>query len=487
MAASHSGNPGWFGHPGSTVFYPLEVLYLLRARIAHGPQPPESRALLADFDADPSAFFLLGRLLTSVFALLGICFTYRLGRRAFGDAGGLLAAWLLALSTLSVSHATIVRTDSASLLVTGMALDAFFMLLEAPSARRHVWAGASVGLAVATKYSLVVLLPVLVLAALLAGPGGDGRGHRRAVRLGVAILVAAAAFLLATPYWLPELSTVRGNLVHELRNVHLGADNLRFAGNLWWYLSDAIPSACSWPQVLFVVVGAAWPSLRHARHRVCLLTFAALLLTELACSPLHWERWIIPLLPVCAVLAACGLLLVAGLARGTGQRALLLAALVAVASVQPARGLGAFLRQQRGPSTRVQAREWVLAHVPRGSHLAQEWYTAPLDRQDFYGYAIDRYGEVPDTGLVVWQRQWLASSLTVADLSQQGIEYVVVSSAVYGRYLAEPARYPAEVAFYRTLFADAELLREFWPSPSAGGPLIRVYRLGKRERAARRN
>jgi len=137
------------------------------------------------------------------------------------------------------------------------------------------------------------------------------------------------------------------------------------------------------------------------------------------------------------------------------------------------------VRLQHEASTRVQARAWILANVPRGSHVAQEWYTAPIDRRDVLGYGIERFGTAPDTGLVVWQRKWLAQGLTVSEMSRWA-DYAVVSSGVCGRYFAESARYPAEGGFYRTLFAEGELLQECRPSPTRGGPSILVYRLHRR-------
>jgi len=54
-----------------------------------------------------------------------------------------------------------------------------------------------------------------------------------------------------------------------------------------------------------------------------------------------------------------------------------------------------------------------------------------------------------------------------------------VSTGMYGRYLAEPARYPAEVAFYSRLFREGQLLQAFAPSATSRGPMIRIYRIAR--------
>src|SRR5438552_4067159 len=47
MADRGDLNPGWFGHPGSTVLYPLAAIY----RLGYGAD------VAADFAANPTPFF----------------------------------------------------------------------------------------------------------------------------------------------------------------------------------------------------------------------------------------------------------------------------------------------------------------------------------------------------------------------------------------------------------------------------------------------
>ena len=54
---------------------------------------------------------------------------------------------------------------------------------------------------------------------------------------------------------------------------------------------------------------------------------------------------------------------------------------------------------------------------------------------------------------------------------------LIVSTGMYGRYLAEPARYAAEVAFYARLFREGQLLQTFAPSATSRGPFISIYRI----------
>jgi hypothetical protein len=71
----------------------------------------------------------------------------------------------------------------------------------------------------------------------------------------------------------------------------------------------------------------------------------------------------------------------------------------------------------------------------------------------------------------------MAAGGNLSDYYREGYRYLVVSSRMYNRYFEEPERYPKEVNFYQTLFEQGELLHQFAPTRTIGGPVIRIYRL----------
>ncbi len=58
IAASGYLNPGWFGNPGSTIIYPLAVLYRMWHTVAHsGVGSDRDFSLEAAFEASSSEFY----------------------------------------------------------------------------------------------------------------------------------------------------------------------------------------------------------------------------------------------------------------------------------------------------------------------------------------------------------------------------------------------------------------------------------------------
>jgi len=484
IASTGNLNPRWFGHPGSTVFYPLAGLYHLWQGSSHGGSwLHPNRQMAETFRASPSEFFVIGRLLMVAFVVLGLPLVHRVGERTLGDGAGLIAAWLTAISPVLVVHAQLVRTDTASLLFSMIALLACLRLLDDPTPSRQVLAGAAVGLAVATKYSLVALLPVLLVADALA-LRWEPRRTRRWLGIVLGLLAVPATFTLATPYFLIELPRALADIRFQASHSHLGADALSPGRNLWWYLTQAFPAGLGWPATLAAGVGLVLLALRRSPPELLLLTFVCAVMLELTFHQQHWDRWIIPILPVLALTAGsavCGG--VTRLRLGPRAARALAVAAVLVLSLAPASAMIRLGLRHTNPSTRLVARDWIVAHVPSGSRIAAEWYSAPLVPDDFYGYSLNRYAPVTiDSGkrFLVLERHALADDRTLDDYRREGFEYLVASNAMYDRYLAEPGRYAAETDFYRTLFREGQLLEQFWPSRVRGGPIIRIYRLTAR-------
>jgi hypothetical protein len=469
IAASGNLNPGWFGNPGSTVIYPLAGMYHIWYALTHGgmltqPNPD----LLTTFWATPAEFYMLGRFLTIAYSVLSVPLTYRIGQQVFGKHIGLIGAWFLALSLLPVSYAQVVRTDSAATFFTVLSLWLCLRLYECPTIKNQIWAGGAIGLSIASRYFCVALIPVLIGTNLLIAWRHFSKASRKFNWAGIAVGLVAlvVTFALSTPYFFLDFATARANLSTEARSTHLGADGLSPWENAIWYLSEAIPLSMTWPLAILAALGAILIVWKHRPRQVLLFWFSAIFLTGISLSPLHWHRWIIQILPLLALFAAYAVdtiftFLSTRVCLSQSAQTILQASIVLLVSVWPAFQLTVHDIRAASPSTRVLARDWVIRNLPSGSQIAQEWYTVPLAGTDF----------------VILQLVSLTERPSLDAYRADGYPYLVASSSMYDRFLAEPDRYPSEIAFYQTLFAEGELLRQFEPSLVRGGPVILIYKI----------
>lgn len=205
IASSGDWNPRWFGNPGSTVIYPLAILFRVWFAVTHRgmffhPDP----SLQVVFEANPSEFYLLGRLLTILYAVITVPLVYKLGGSVFGRYVGLMGAWLSVFSPLAVAHARMVRTDSAAAFYGVLGLWFCMKLFERPNVVRQAMAGLAIGLAVATRYFMVTLAAVLLAVdGLLAWRHRPFTSSRVYLLLSIFVGFAAIGlgFMLSTPYF----------------------------------------------------------------------------------------------------------------------------------------------------------------------------------------------------------------------------------------------------------------------------------------------
>jgi 4-amino-4-deoxy-L-arabinose transferase-like glycosyltransferase len=404
MVATGDANPHWFGHPGSTVIYPLAAIYRVWNAVAyHGPLFAADPNVRAAFGSDFGDFYLLGRLLSVAYGVLSLPLVYAIGRRVFNMRVALVGTVLTTLCPLAVAHAQMLRTDSAGTFFTMLSLWLCLKVLDEPTLRNRVLAGAAIGLAIATRYFMVTLVLVLLAVEISAWkrPTADARKRSR-VEIAVSPLAIAAAFAISTPYFFLDLPTALRDLLAQNQAAHLGADGLSPAGNFLWYLTTAIPSSLTWPQAALAAIGFILSIRARQTLQWLLAAFIIVYIAAVSLSNLHWARWIIQILPVCALFAAKTLDEIAGR---------LSARLQASAMVQPATILSLTalvvawplydmivtdIRDSR-PSTRILARQWILQHLPAGTRIAQEWYAAPLAGT---GFVVSEYFSLSEKGKI---------------------------------------------------------------------------------------
>ncbi|MBI4318131.1 MAG: glycosyltransferase family 39 protein [Chloroflexi bacterium] len=472
IASSGNLNPGWFGHPGSTITYPLAGVYHVWNAVAHrGTLFRLDPNLQVNFDANPSEFYLLGRLLTSLYSALSVPFVYLVGRRVFGRRVALAGSFLSVFVPIVALYAQYVRTDTAATFFGMVSVWLCLRTYDRPTMANNVMAGFVIGLSISTRYFMVALVPLLIAAnaAHLWQRSPSFRGVIARLRGATAgSLVAVLGFGLSTPYFFLDFPAALKSLSEEAESAHLGMDGLSTLGNIAWYLREAIPQNMTWPEAILAAVGAGLIVWRRQTAQLLLLWFVLVVLFGTSLSALHGHRWMFQIIPVLALFVADTLSLIVRFISARLQmslvagRALFLLAVLLVA-VWPLSQVVLYHVTQMNP-TRVQAREWIVQNLPAKSRILQEWYAAALGGTDFD----------------VTERAVLAAGPTLDDYYREGYRYLVASNYMYSRVLLEPERYRAQAAFYDALFNEERLLKRFDPAFDLGGPIIEIYELRER-------
>lgn len=456
---THDFNPRGFGNPASTTHYPLGFLYKVWfAIVEQGSFFSAEPRLATAFETNRTPFYLIGRLLSTTYNLASIGLTFIFGRMLFNSRIGLAAAALFASYQLVIDHAPMVRSDTAG---TFFGLLALIMLLR--FYRRPGWSqltlfAGSVGLAAGSRYFMVMLIPSFVLLTLLL----KAPWRKRIGFIIAGGLLMLVAFFATSPYVFLDFDTFVADVLLEARDTNVGFDGLGPLGNLRWYLVDAMPRTLGWAQVLLVWLGAALLLARKEWEQRGVLLFAAMFMAALCSSALHWERWLIQILPLFALCVAYSAEHIATrLAKPLNlHRSVVFGLVIALVSIVPVFNTGRWIVERQKMDTRIVARFWIEEHISAEAKLSQDQYAAPLDGLPYDVDQLFYLAERPYESYVEGET-----------------DYFVASSYMYNRFWAEPDRYQSEIAFYERLDSDTELVHVIENSAELRGPTIKIYRV----------
>jgi Dolichyl-phosphate-mannose-protein mannosyltransferase len=133
-------------------------------------------------------------------ALGVLIFVY--ARQLFGGRAALFAVLFFSLEPTVLAHGRIVQTDLPAALAYLLFFFSLRSFLRAPDLRRAFGLGGALGLALLTKFSLLILLPVFLIASIAMLWSTWQRGAQPA-RLGLRIAIALVVmlFLVNTAYY----------------------------------------------------------------------------------------------------------------------------------------------------------------------------------------------------------------------------------------------------------------------------------------------
>jgi len=406
IAHGHGLDPHWYDYPSLLMY----VLAPLQALYGH-----------ASFGAARGVAVAIG--------LGGVAAAWWLGRCAYGRGAGLVGAATVAVATTHVAYSREAVTD------VPMTLAVTFSLALMLSGRLE-WAGLAVGLSAAFKYPGAVALVPLVVA-------GWGR-WRALARAGV---FAACTFALATPFV----------LVHADRAWDATSRVNRLARAGWLGFEHDPPTPVAYLDRLWAAVGPVlalgllglWIALwRRSRTDLVLVSFALAYWLTLMPQRAHFDRYILPLVPMLGVLAAR--------ARPAAPLAFALLVVPLVWSIGDARRL-------THTDTRAAAVSLVERAVPAAASVAADPSTPPLARQ-VLELALPGPGRPTDR------------NRNLPRLRSLGVRYVLITGSVTDRVLRARSHYPVESSFYDALALLTPVV-DVEPGHGLTGPWVRLYEI----------
>jgi 4-amino-4-deoxy-L-arabinose transferase-like glycosyltransferase len=274
-----------------------------------------------------------GRLLSQAASLLSVLLVWALAWQIYGRRTATLSLPLAALSPFAISFAPTLYTDptlTAWLLLALVAASLCFGrgqgLRIASALLAGLGTGLALGMAFDTKQNALLFIPLVVGALLIAQGGGSPPG-RRFLAVALSLLAAAAAFYFVwfkvwqwdgwrvLPAEIPSFWEQAWRTYGGLRLASPGEWPQRAAAwaEVWRWLGGGWPGSLALVGLAGAAAGASLGAVRRreAGQAQCfdlLIFFFALayVLAHVVFTFQPWDRYLLPMAPLLALLAARG-------------------------------------------------------------------------------------------------------------------------------------------------------------------------------------
>ena len=421
-------------------------------------------------DTNPWPYLLSARIISAVLGALTIPIVYLLARRFRDRTLGIVAATLMTVLFFHVRDSHFGVPDT---LTTLFAAATVWLSVRAFQTQRSLdlfGAGLFAGLATGAKYTTIIVAIAVIVAALLTGT----TWRQRLKRLLVAALGMLAGFIIGYPNLLLNPAIFIKDISFLFARVGEGFEGWRIVpDNSAIFYLDTLVWSTSLVAVILTVVGLIAALMRHRAEDLILISFPLAYFVVMSLSQGHFGRYMLPILPMLAVLIAdAGWQVVPQLVRRWRSPLALkvaqpigLAALLLVFLPNLLNSLR-FDWVLTQADTRTQSKQWIEANIAAGSRIAVEWpyHTPPLSN----GYAVP-----PESTRDYWIDLVYGFGLADRPIEQyqtDGTQYLVATSYIRDIPVIDPQQEARRQQFYADLPHAFETVKSFSPRCDGGEP-----------------
>lgn len=437
-------NPHYFALPPllSYILFIAYGLLFVAGRLAGIWSGTGEMALY--FFRDPSLFYLVGRIIAGVLpGTFNIYLTYLLARKTAGEKPALFASAVMAFCFLNVINSHYIYMDT--LLVTAVLLTfiALEKMMEQPSSKNYILAGACAGLAAGIKYNGVFLIVPCLIAHIRVIYGRENGGG--AFRGNFLSAAGAALFMifLTNPFMLLAFDEFLASVTVQ-------------SGAFWYtgwthHLLYSLKEGMSMPLLITGAVGLGLMSGRPGAGRIMMISVVLYYLLLVFRSQ-HFARYVLPLIPFASIGAGYFLF-------GTVPRryrfaeGATYAVIISLLFLIPT-GAKSIKADQLFTSrdTRTIAARWIQENIGKGSAIACDSTNFRPSIKQPYSQLEDKSGSLKaQPGLTAAKERKLELMMAVADRDNAGypVYFMSLDPAEEGQFLDTVPSIPFDISAIR--------------------------------------
>jgi hypothetical protein len=444
MTRLHTLNSGNFNRPDQVLQYlNLGILNLI-SFIKY------DQSVYSAFNNYYLEFYYYSRLMVSIMGSMLPIVAYKIGKEVQPKLA-FPSALVFAFFPLFVNHSLNITPDVPITLFSLLVIYFALRYLNTGKEKYIIIATMFVAVNTAEKYPGLLSFTIILVAIGLLSLIKENNPHRfrtyflRSAKMGLIFLVSL--FIIA-PYLFIEHSSVIEALIKESRSTHLGADNLGWLGNLWFYI-QTFYSFVGWIGAVLFSVGLFALIKKFTLKNIVLLygIFYWVALSKLA---LHWERWGLPMYITPLFIIAFGINYLYVVTKDKAFIFKFISGLFIIV----------FILQQSVYSVYIPVRK---------RFTDTRW----VSMQYCQSVGITKANTIYEGNSPL--RPKYSKSIFNEYTSQHPEKtYLILSSFMYNNFYKEPERYAEQIQIYNEIRSDNTLKKEFEPVPLARNTIDRL-------------
>ncbi|HLF15370.1 MAG TPA: glycosyltransferase family 39 protein [Bacteroidota bacterium] len=476
-------NPHFFNYPALVIYlnFGVQVLHYLIGHFV-GTYPTLVSFGNA-YTLDPSTFVILSRLLSVLFDVGAMYFTYRLGEAIGGRSVGVIAGLLLAINPLHIRQAHLINVDTPLTFFSILGIYLLYRLIQDPMPKWYTYFGVTAGLAMGSKYTGVILLVVFLVVNLVRWVEIPKSTRRIDLWLIVrTFLWSGLIFFVVNPYSVLNITEFFADLTFEQYHAaygHLGLDPAQ--STVGFYLLKVIPDSFGLPLIVVLLATIIQLVRKRDRRILFLLLFPAVYITVISLWEMRAERYLLPVFPALYVVCSLGVssitdriggLMISrnALSFASGSiRRLILPVIILLSIIIPLQRTWTYHRSYDSKDTRTVAKEVIYRNLPKTSAVV----LAPMGLNLGSDYSVLNlpFNPVQTERLSpFYDARWYSD-----------FDLVVLSDYDYARYAREPERFTEILRFYEEVRNTGKVVSEIVPGENQNGPRIWMIALPRQE------
>lgn len=407
--------------------------------------------LLRLFNPEGTYYTLLksGRILSVGFDLATIIFVYKISDLIFKNRRiAAAASFFYAIAFFPIQNSHFFVVDVLLTTLTTILVYQVLTYLKQPSLKKIIFLGINFAAMIATKFTAVVLLPVVAGAILWKNLAHKKHYKKTFMHLTLFILVLTGFFFIFMPYAFIESGRFLMDIGAQIKmnsNPYVFPYTLQYVGTIpyLYYLKNIFFWGLG-PFISFFFMTGLFHSKKYFRNHAYLFLLVVLCFYFLVIgrSAVKFMRYMLPIYPILAVFAGYGISKVKEISRPIAMVFMGLAIAWSLC----------FVNIYSSTHTRIAASEWMSENIPLGSTIAVEHWDdrLPLSGSENYVFEELTLYDQPDDG---WKWSVINEKLKKSDYM------IIASNRLYTplQRLTDCQKYkscyPETGAYYKKLFS----------------------------------